>query len=1674
MAFDRQNITNQGMYLIRRLKDGCRINFTAMFTEVSTITPAMMPTGGGVTYTQAVGNPERFSEGQMWSVSTEKTDFRAVAKFRRDDPGAFVMRSAYLFATLLDETNNVAVDEHNNPLENILFAVASNDEESVLQSDGRNSLYVTFQLVLTNGYSQIITVENGVATLEDLESVQNKNDTGRLSLRFDSITGDLQLFDGEGNLIDQANLPAQLGSGSGIGGVVNGKTVWVSMTHTTHAGNTLYRVPSVDGYVYAFVSGFDPDKDLLVKENPSSDEAVSYMNQVKAFVVGKSGNHLTVTDTGKAYDEVRALMSAQTLRQPKVTDFFSISEDRSDLTLDNIGQDTVITNISDITDPEVLASLWRGYARIAAEDPSVLVEIDEDLEVAKDLAKRHPELLDPERFLIPPMSVDPTDFKAVYSNAEQAELQLKYQVLADVPVDTGGGVMSTLNTVTRTRLLRVLKGLYEKQVQNARIAYLMSSQAFEEGSHIDTDAPSIAIDSTGISFMNDGQTIKLSVNSENGNGPQKLSLSRISGDTEQIFAFIGDSGAFGGAPLFSVLVSAHAHYTGNTKNWLLNSIKISDGYVAEIAGQRYNSVPEPVMDKNKNDHMYVTCAEKLSLPQDMTHVVVDILGYMGVNRTPVEQYKHIGCIVPFNKEINSQSVNANRFGCDIDLTLPLNSWIQTPVEDVDGTQNTPDVFVVRAYAINFTPTEIPSVDPPQLLTYHPFSALATAKNGAYMVDAVYDDGSTVMFSGLPVTVEDGKSLLIEAQSDRTVGGNYWYQVRVLDEDNNPVLDEHGNPKVMYVSGRYVNLDLATPDYEIGAFNKYAKIPSGTVYYNAPREADMYHEGELSSVLYTTIAQRTTNGFYAVQDINLPYGMKFFVITEDILLDTIEDQYDEKESDDSVLNVPISISSGRTTYRSVLSDGEICNPITHTEDVSALVKKGWEKDTEYTRKYTKLAIWMDSGSNPLRVVNAEDVSVLVPEIESIKDTTGDDPVASFHRILPFQVEIPYTHQYTAVHEDTLEVGTSGSLDDVIEAVFETNDLSAWGIQPTGSEYIYFIRKDMTFYTGTPQVDESVTEEEVDRYFIVSSGHPVTVYMDHDTSSVSSQLTSQGPVHVTGFTSNGFCRISSGGYVLRTDIELDATKELLESASDPSTTLISQPTEASPITVYSHCMADGTLTGRSAVLTDGTLTAVKLLSGTVCQFTYAGSVTPEPKLAYLSQFQEALSSELYEDIESVFAASEITPVTTSQRPVTTTKVQAVEIHPDGTMQRIVIEEGTQLIIIGMGSIGEDDPTPGEEDIYSVSIGEDLRTDKNNMSVLASIDMPERVLRHSPGVIFTGTSDECDVLLSSIQSQKALLDGTSIEDNTVYTKSSAPIDATESGFSVWIDAQSTEQLSENRAAVVKDFNKVIGDVAQANVLFNTLLSDLKPTEILSNVTWLEARAFWNTLHSGDSVRWYMSNFDGTVQNVTNVYSISQVSESLSTESVGYGPQNGMFNAAECAGLLLRVGYSMEGGWTAIRDKLLQSTKPTLIWDNLTYNRMKSLMEELARVMVLEYDYEYYGDEAETYEPYMYWCTAEFSSSLPSWVPNVKVPNTSWKVTLTSKNTEESDETIASVLADAAQECGVELSSDEVLSRISSSVVPVVLVDDVWIKGAQSFVKHFNDSYGIYGTLTCSDNDA
>ena len=102
MAFDRQNITNQGFYLLKKVKDGCSLSFTAMFVEENTVQPSQMPNGGGLTYSQADSDKVRFSKGIMWSVTPIKsyinnsgnTEIRAVGKFNKESASELVVRTA--------------------------------------------------------------------------------------------------------------------------------------------------------------------------------------------------------------------------------------------------------------------------------------------------------------------------------------------------------------------------------------------------------------------------------------------------------------------------------------------------------------------------------------------------------------------------------------------------------------------------------------------------------------------------------------------------------------------------------------------------------------------------------------------------------------------------------------------------------------------------------------------------------------------------------------------------------------------------------------------------------------------------------------------------------------------------------------------------------------------------------------------------------------------------------------------------------------------------------------------------------------------------------------------------------------------------------------------------------------------------------------------------------------------------------------------------------------------------------------------------------------------------------------------------------------------------------------------------------------------------------------------
>ena len=1680
MAFDRQNITNQGMYLIRRLGDGCHLSFTAMFTEVAAITPAMMPTGGGVTYDQAKNDTERFSEGIMWNVSPVKnhtsgsgsTDLRAVGKFQRTTSGSFVMRSAYLFATLLDENNDIAQDDTGTLLENILFAVASNDDESVLQSDGNNSLFVTFQLVLTNGFSQIVIVENGVATLQDLENLQGSNDLGKLSMKFDQVTGDLQLFDGNGNLIDQANLPV----GSGIGGsgsgvvtvnddqMIHGRKVWISSLDSSDPSCTLYKVPGYDAY--AFVSGYDESMEREALSNPNSEEVIAYKAQVKAYAIGQSKGLLTITDTGRSYDAVRNLMDYDKLRKPALSDFFYVSEDRDEDTPENIGQDTTVCNLSEITDGAVLASLWRGYSRLALEDADVLSSIDSDPDTARAMAIKYPERLNPSQFLLPPIAVSPADFKAVYTTEDLVNLRSKYQEISNVPVDIGNGSTATLSTVTRTRLLRVIKGLYEKQVQNARVAYLLSVNMYTASTQVGTNAPNVAIDSSGITFGNRGQHIKLSINSESDGGTQKLALSRVTGQDEKIFAFIGDSGMLGGAPLFSVRVAAHAHYTSGTKNWLLNELKCSDGFVAEIAGQRYNSVQEPVLDIEKNDHLFVTCADNLNLPQDMTHVVVDIMGYMGCNDTPVDQFKHVGCIVPFNKTVHSQSVNANRFGCEIDLTIPLNSWVQTSVQG--ETQNTPDVFVVRAYAISFSQTQIPDGVEPELLTYIPYASNAITKNGAYMVDAVYNDGSTVMFEGLPVPLEDGTRIFLEEQSTSTAGGYYWYRTRKLDEHNEPVVDIHGNPVFMCISGKYLDMEVVEPEYEGTAFNVYCKVPSGTAFYSTSSEDPKYFIENIATDLYAYIPKVTTNDFYAFDDITQPYGMRFTPITPEILLDTIEDHYESRPSDDSISNVPVFISG--SSYQSCLSDGELCNVQTHSTPKSGLVKKGWEDDPEEEHRYSMVAVMLDTGMYPLQVVQTSNLSVMEPEVGSLVDTSNDDPLRAFHRIEPFEVYVPYNHKAVCVNVNTL--GTEpGEIHEgtYFSSTYESDDETAWGYCPSGSDRIYFIRKDMTSYTGEPVDIVEVEETPVDRYFLIREGESVQSYSEPSETSTSSQLTIPGQVHVVKITANGFARTESGVYVKLSDVELDATEELQNNSQLPDMDRnYNLDIRGGSVTVWSHVMRDGTLVGRSFTYTEGAVFLVRVLfdDREVGMVTYEGTQEAPDTTRYcdFSNFNYSHPEQVYDVLEPTVEESRsrsITAVYTTTMNVSS-YIEALQLNTDGTTERIRIPHDTNFHIIGMYVTGEDEePTPEPKPLYAIQISTDNRQDTSDYSVLDALSVSHGILRYAPCVIFVGTHSECEDKLALIESVKQSLYGTDKEDNTDYTMDPDPIDTSNTTYSVWIIPEEASDISGNRMKVIHDINLALKDITESTSVVNSLTERPQALKVFDNLTSTQALTLMRTVQTSDYIPWEVRRESSLYPDAfTNKYFIKQTKVLKAAD------------ASNCADMLLHIKSPWGVEWKETMG-ILSSTAPITVYDRLPLEKARSLMLKI--YMYLRYEHD--PDEPSGDEPYPYWCDAIFECP-DSGIPAVTVPETDYRVVLTSVEEGVTVEDLAQSLYSSLLNTGEDIDEEyeDYVERIRGGVNNLPYVVFPHLRKDHAFVTEywFEDYEEVpRGTVVVIDNN-
>ena len=1228
MAFDRQNITNQGFYLLKKVKDGCSLSFTSMFVEQDTVAPSQMPNGGGLTYEQAVGDTERFRQGVMWSVTPIKSyigdngnlSVRAVGKFNTDVESELVVRTAYLFASVVDEHGDLVIED-GTPLENVLFAVASNNNTSVLQGDGKNSLYVTFSVVLTNGFSSIIGMENGVATLQDLESLQAGANIQKLTIKFDENTKDLQLFDADGNLIDQANIGAISGNDDAVTvhnpQYVFGEKIWVDPAAIQRPCKTVYVVTEGDESHYIFVSGLD----AVIEELASPDEAATeqYKSNVKAFEITAQDGRIVITQLEKTFEECQEIASGKVVRRPKVTDFFIISDDRDPETVENIGQDKVRTG--DGLTNELAAILWQGYGQVIATDPSCSCETLRQYAIFPNTIS-----VEDINALIPPIAIDPADFKAVYTNGECEALKLKYQALGELEVN---GVQ--LQNATRNNLFRVLKGLYERQVSGTRDAYAKAEEAWDNTLYLDSNRRMTFVGNDGITLSNENQFYNIGLEKESNadDEKQKIALSRkifwndngVQKNALAPFAFIGDSGMLGGAPLFTVRILTAAHYIRGTKNWLLNSIQCSDGFKAELCGQLKNNITNP-SNSELDAHLLVSCADNLKL-RPFTSVVVEIDGYTGVNHAPVSQHKTLGCIVPFDVE-KKHNPHTGSYGCDIDLTMPLNSWVQT---DAQEAPLQPDIITVKAYICDTMPMEVPEIssDDRTPMVFLPFDLNGVTVRETVLYGAVYSDGTAE--DALPTVLPEGVRVVVDGRSADSFSGYWWYRVIAVDEDGN-LVDLDGNPTDTPVHAYTWSQNIREYEREIGEyeeFKKYARIPAGAQLYVWNEESDDVKYGSpLTSSADVIIDIHTQNSWYGIADTAQDSGYVFVKDNEPgLILDSLMETFENKEHDMRLMDVPVHCCMN-PLYEDAhfaLFDGELAFPYTNDTNnghsASGLLKDSFDDSLNAFYVCPDLPWPAYDSLNRYYIARRDAV-----------DLIDDSDHSSYTRVKPFTVSdelvrrLPQSVQYNRWSRLLME------RPDLIDKYYETDDKI--GIGFTLKDSVREIYSHLSDYDGsifwctkalmtiTPAVLEPYEDTTITPMDRFATGNSVVNKYERPLSDEEPfdtiDLSEIPYLRVSGTTANGFARIDAvPEYYVRLS---DITLSLVDTpAEDETYTVVAS--EDNPVTYYRGVMPDSTLVSPVTV-TEGTFTChvIKGKSVLIAQYRESEDATEEIQCYLLS--------------------------------------------------------------------------------------------------------------------------------------------------------------------------------------------------------------------------------------------------------------------------------------------------------------------------------------------------------------------------------------------------------------------------------------------------------------------------
>ena len=783
--FENKAITGNGLFLLNTLKahlsDGARLRFDNAVGHIDALTKQQLH-NPNINW-NSIKDDASYNQGTLFKVSPTKidslSDSRVVIRFDDNGGKGRSIRSVFLFASLVKdvpdkEHEGQTIEQVIDNLDHVLFAVASSEHEMCIKNDDKNGMFVTFQLLLSNEYSRIDSVEHGLATMQDLEDLsQDVQKGGIATIMFNAATSDLQLFDSKGNLIDQANLP--------IGRYNNGEPVtlhnkqfiydekiWVDPSEIYQNPNTIYGFKAQPDAEYNSVGlKVGNAVDWYAEMDDLGAEALKA--QIKDF----EGTYILTLDekTGEPiYAFTQLKDEPEKLSEPSVTDFFHISLDRDSATLEDIGDDKVII-LSDCKTDEQRIRLIQGYAQLALDDSELLdaayvAFVDSKLpallavaadpknpsgirwikqhfgkysvsirdaandavqgafdalkgsqsgrNIAREILEVYPnELFEIPNSVglkalgIPTLAVDPADIQNKYTKTKLDEIKEKYAELATKE--------NGIKDADGSKLGDILRGVLEEQVERARKAYIAADTAWHSVGGAYTDLHSVAIRSDGIVLNQDSQQYKISLSEETDkDGKQKIALSTVEDGQVRPFAFIGDSGMLGGAPLFSVLIAAHAVYEEGNCEWLLNSIAVSDGYEAHLKGQSKNGITDKNdiigEDGSGANHLIVRTKPNLA-PRNFTKLVIEISGITGSNQIPSHQFKNLNCIVPFGKGMNGEQHQWN--WCDIDLTEVLYSWVQTNVDErVGGKQLPPDMIIIHAWGMNIQETKRPVKEVP--------------------------------------------------------------------------------------------------------------------------------------------------------------------------------------------------------------------------------------------------------------------------------------------------------------------------------------------------------------------------------------------------------------------------------------------------------------------------------------------------------------------------------------------------------------------------------------------------------------------------------------------------------------------------------------------------------------------------------------------------------------------------------------------------------------------------------------------------------------------------------------------------------------------------------------------------------------------------------------------------